>query len=85
MKTLNQFLCEAEEKARVAIEGFLDKIYNCKTVDGVSELEKFYSKRKTEVNISDSEDIQIRDALSGRKKEIEAQESADAEGKKVDL
>ncbi|QAX98494.1 hypothetical protein AsFcp4_69 [Aeromonas phage AsFcp_4] len=83
MKTLNSFLMEAEEKARVAIEGFLDKIYNCKTCSGVDELEKFYSKRKKEVNISDSEDIQIRDALSGRKKEIEAADVADAEG--VDL
>ncbi|AAQ17903.1 UvsW.1 conserved hypothetical protein [Aeromonas phage Aeh1] len=85
MKQFDSFLAEAEEKARVAIEGFLDKVYNCKTVDGVSELEKFYSKRKKEVNISDSEDIQIRDALSGRKKEIESQDSAEAEGKKVDL
>ncbi|AUE22778.1 hypothetical protein Ah1_00260 [Aeromonas phage Ah1] len=85
MKQFDSFMAEAEEKVRVSIEGFLDKIYNCKTVDGVCELEKFYSKRKKEVNISDSEDIQIRDALSGRKKDIESQDSAEAEGKKVDL
>ena len=85
MKTFDSFMTEAEEKARVAIEGFLDKVYNCKTVDGVGELEKFYDKRKNEVNISDSEDIQIRDALSGRKKELEMDLAAAKEGEKVDL
>lgn len=85
-------MAEAEEavaespKAKVSIESFLEKIYNCKTCEGVDELEKFYKKRYKEVNISDSEDIQIRDALRGRKEEIKAEiEAAKEQGEAEEL
>lgn len=84
MKTLAKFM--EQQKPKVSIETFLDKINNCRTCDGVAELEKFYSKRYKEVEISDSEDIQIRDALRGRKEEIEAMlKAAESEGEPEEL
>lgn len=75
-----------QQKPKVSIETFLDKINNCRTCDGVDELEKFYAKRYKEVEISDSEDIQIRDALRGRKEEIEAMlKAAESEGEPEEL
>lgn len=88
MKTLDGFLTENEEvakqKPKVCIDTFMDKILNCKTKEGCDELEKFYNKRKKEVEVSDSEDIQIRDAIRGRKEEIEAAHS-DEEVEQEDL
>lgn len=74
MNSFKLFLESESEKTKVTINNFLDKIYACKTVVGVDELEKFYTKRKLEVDITGAEDIQIRDALSGRKKEIDHEE-----------
>lgn len=86
MKTFNTYLTEAEDKvkaaeqkARVAIDGFLAKIEACKTPEGVTELEKFYKTRVKEVDITDAEDIQIRDALSGRKQELSSDDVAEPE------
>lgn len=86
MKTFDIYLTEAEDqvkaaeqKARVAIDGFLAKIEACKTPEGVTELEKFYKARVKEVEITDAEDIQIRDALAGRKKELSSDEEIEPE------
>jgi hypothetical protein len=79
VKNFTTFLVESEERAKVSIEGFLNKIYNCKTVDGVDELEKHYLKRKEEVVITDSDDITVRDALRGRKDELSVVDGEDTE------
>ena len=59
-------------EAAVAIEDFMSKVSSCSTVQGIKELEDYYVKRVKEVKISSSDDIHIRDALSGKRKELES-------------
>lgn len=79
MKTFDTYIAEAENKARVAIGGFLNKIEMCKTCAGVEELEKFYQSRIKDVEITDAEDIQIRDALAGRKEDLSGDNEVEPE------
>lgn len=89
MLSFKSFLKEAEEEkalaqaegsgATVDIASFLDKINNCKTEAGLDELKKYYVKRKKEVTIKDADDITIRDAIDGRREEIEAQYAEEEE------
>lgn len=81
MKSFDYYVFETEEvkKPRVNVEGFLSKIEACRTVDGCNELEKFYKKRVKEVEISDAEDIQIRDAINGRREELKSFETPEEE------
>ncbi|HHB0793437.1 TPA: UvsW-1 domain-containing protein [Vibrio cholerae] len=54
-----------------SIAGFMDKIRSCQTVEGLKELETYYSKRVKDVDLKDADDISIRDAIAGRREEIE--------------
>ncbi|WKW87864.1 hypothetical protein pzkkv8_22 [Klebsiella phage pzk-kv8] len=68
-----QFLYEA------AIEDFMSKVNSCQTLDGLGELEKYYKKRVKEADLKDSDDITIRDALAGKRTELESIDSDDEE------
>ncbi|AUO78849.1 helicase [Klebsiella phage PhiKpNIH-6] len=68
-----QFLYEA------AIEDFMSKVNSCQTLDGLSELEKYYKKRVKEADLKDSDDITIRDALAGKRTELESIDSDEEE------
>lgn len=59
------------------IGSFLDKIANCQTIKGLDEFEAFYIKRRKEVSLLPADDIQIRDAIAGRRDQLEY---ADEEG-----
>lgn len=59
-----------------AIDNFMSKINSCQTLDGLIELEKYYEKRSKEAALGDSDDITVRDALAGRRADLE---SADTE------
>ena len=71
MITFTNFISEETEKNKAVISDFLQKIYSCGTLVGINELEKYYNRRKTEVTISDTDDIQIRDSIAKKKQEIE--------------
>lgn len=84
MISFKSFIREKEEElpkegngATVDISSFLDKINNCKTEAGLNELEKYYNQRKKEINIKPADDITIRDAIEGRREEIEAMYAED--------
>jgi hypothetical protein len=86
MLSFNSFIKEAEEaeeadksKSSVDIASFLDKINNAKTESGLDELSKYYAKRKKEVEIKSADDITIRDAIDGRREEIESQYEVEEE------
>lgn len=66
MLSFNEFLYEAD------IQDFMGKVTSCQTLDGLKELEKYYTKRSKEAELKDTDDITIRDALAGRKAELEA-------------
>lgn len=68
-----QFLYEA------AIEDFMSKVNSCQTLDGLGELEKYYKKRVKEADLKDSDDITIRDALAGKRAELESIDSDEEE------
>ncbi|AWD90343.1 DNA helicase [Erwinia phage Cronus] len=70
MKNFEEFLYEAD------IQDFMGKVTSCQTKEGLKELEKYYTKRSKEAELKDTDDITLRDALAGRKAELEA---ADAE------
>lgn len=53
------------------IEGFMSKIGSCQTLDGLKELEGYYKKRSKDAELKDSDDISIRDALAGKRTELE--------------
>lgn len=55
----------------------MSKIANCQTIEGLDELEKFYKKRKKEVEISDTDDISIRDSLSGKRETLRSTDEAE--------
>lgn len=54
-----------------SIFSFMDKIRSCQTLEGLDELETYYNKRIKSVELKDADDISIRDALAGRREEIE--------------
>lgn len=54
-----------------SIETFMSKISGCQTLDGLKELEGYYKKRSKEAELQDSDDISIRDALAGKRSELE--------------
>ncbi|AKA62048.1 RNA-DNA + DNA-DNA helicase [Proteus phage PM2] len=54
-----------------SVETFMNKIRECQTLAGLEELEKYYSKRIKELKIKDTDDISIRDALEGKRLELE--------------
>ncbi|QPI17844.1 split helicase [Pectobacterium phage POP12] len=64
MKTFKQMITEA------TIDDFMSKIASCQTLDGIKELETYYSKRVKEVQLSHSDDISVRDAIKGRTQEL---------------
>lgn len=66
MKTFDKFLYEAD------ISNFMSKVQSCQTKEGLAELEKYYKTRVKETELGTSDDISVRDALAGRKAEIEA-------------
>lgn len=55
-----------------SIGTFMNKIQTCKTIQGLKELEKYYTDRCKELELNDADDISIRDALAGRREELEA-------------
>ena len=73
MISFTQFVYEA------SIEDFMSKINSCQTLDGLGELEKYYKKRSKEAELKDTDDIQVRDALAGRKDALSAEEGEEAE------
>lgn len=67
MKSFTTFVNEA------AIEDFMSKVASCRTLDGLKELEKYYSGRVKEVEVDASDDISMRDAIKGRREELKAE------------
>lgn len=65
MKSFEEIMYEA------SIEGFMSKISACQTMDGLKELEGYYKKRSKEAELKDSDDISVRDALAGKRAELE--------------
>lgn len=62
-----------------SIDSFMTKIGSCQTLDGLKELEGYYSKRAKEAELKDSDDISIRDALAGKRTELESMEDSEEE------
>ena len=73
MISFTQFVYEA------SIDDFMSKINSCQTLDGLGELEKYYKKRAKEAELKDTDDIQVRDALAGRKEALAAEEPEEEE------
>lgn len=73
MINFKQFLYEA------SIESFMSKVGQCQTIDGLKELEKYYDKRSKEADLKDSDDISVRDALAGRRTELESMDTEEDE------
>jgi hypothetical protein len=73
MKTFKEVLEEA------AIETFMGKIGSCQTMDGLKELEKYYKTRSKETELRDSDDISVRDALAGKRAELESMDDDEEE------
>lgn len=67
-----QFLYEA------SIDEFMSKIASCHTLEGLEELEAYYKKRIKETELKDTDDISVRDALAGKRAELEGDDE-DAE------
>ena len=65
MKSFEEIMYEA------TIESFMSKIGSCQTMDGLKELEGYYKKRSKEAELKDSDDISVRDALAGKRAELE--------------
>lgn len=68
MKSFKQLMHEA------VVDGFMSKIQSAQTKEGVDELEKYYTARKKEVELKASDDISIRDAISGSRQELKSME-----------
>lgn len=65
MIEFKQFLYEA------SIDEFMNKIASCQTLEGLEELEKYYKKRSKETELKDTDDISVRDALAGKRMQLE--------------
>lgn len=68
-----QFLYEA------SIDEFMGKIANCHTLEGLEELEAYYKKRIKETELKDTDDISVRDALAGKRAELEGDDEDEEE------
>lgn len=68
MIEFKQFLYEA------SIDEFMNKIASCQTLEGLEELEKYYKKRSKETELKDTDDISVRDALAGKRMQLEDDE-----------
>lgn len=68
---------EGGDKPAVSVEKFLGKIMSALTPKGLDELERYYKSRVKNVSISDTDDIQIRDAIQGRRDAFAAEESGE--------
>ncbi|EFG4055736.1 ATP-dependent DNA helicase UvsW, partial [Escherichia coli] len=44
---------------------------SCQTLEGLEELEAYYKKRVKETELKDTDDISVRDALAGKRAELE--------------
>lgn len=77
MKTFEQIY--EEFIAEAVIEDFMSKVNSCQTIDGLDELEKYYNKRSKEAKLRDSDDITVRDALAGKRSELESADDSEAE------
>lgn len=75
MKTIKELMTEAQA---AVIDNFMNKIASCQTLPGLKELEKFYNTRKKEVELNDTDDISIRDALKGRAEALKAEDEAES-------
>ena len=73
MKTFKEVIQEA------SIESFMAKIGSCQTMDGLEELEKYYKTRSKEAELRDSDDISVRDALAGKRSELESMDDDEEE------
>ena len=73
MKLFEEIVYEA------SIDDFMSKVNSCQTMDGLEELEKYYKKRSKESQLKDSDDIQVRDALAGRRSELEVDDEGEEE------
>ncbi|ARM70743.1 DNA helicase [Escherichia phage vB_EcoM_EP32a] len=68
-----QFLYEA------SIDEFMGKIASCHTLEGLEELEAYYKKRIKETELKDTDDISVRDALAGKRAELEGDDEDEEE------
>lgn len=66
-----------DDKPAVSIEKFLGKIMSAMTPKGLDELERYYKSRIKSVAISDTDDIQIRDAIDGRREAFKQEEGGE--------
>ncbi|QDH49204.1 ATP-dependent DNA helicase [Pantoea phage Phynn] len=73
MKSFKQVVSEA------AIDDFMNKVASCRTLEGLKELEGYYSKRVKEVDVDHSDDISMRDAIKGRREELKAETQSEDE------
>lgn len=73
MKTFEEIVYEA------SIDDFMSKVNSCQTLDGLKELEKYYDKRSKEAELKDTDDITVRDALAGRRSELESNDDSEEE------
>lgn len=73
MKTFEEIVYEA------SIDDFMSKVNSCQTLDGLKELEKYYNKRSKEAELKDTDDITVRDALAGRRSELESNDDSEEE------
>lgn len=73
MKTFEEVIYEA------SIDDFMSKINSCQTMEGLEELEKYYKKRSKESELKASDDIQVRDALAGRRSALEVDDEDEVE------
>ncbi|AIZ01971.1 hypothetical protein VR5_184 [Escherichia phage vb_EcoM-VR5] len=73
MKSFKEVIYEA------SIESFMSKISSCQTMDGLEELEKYYKTRSKEAELRDSDDISVRDALAGKRSELESMDDDEEE------
>ncbi|QHR70620.1 RNA-DNA + DNA-DNA helicase [Escherichia phage CLB_P2] len=73
MKSFKEVIYEA------SIESFMSKISSCQTMDGLKELEKYYKTRSKEAELRDSDDISVRDALAGKRAELESMDDEEQE------
>ena len=66
------------------LEELISNINSCTTVAGVGEMEDLYTKKKKELgeNITPMMDIRVRDAIAGRRGELERYEEEAAEAAK---
>ena len=73
MKTFEEIVYEA------SIDDFMSKVNSCQSLDGLKELEKYYDKRSKEAELKDTDDITVRDALAGRRSELESNDDSEEE------